>query len=249
MLSGFYTIASGMLASQRNIDAVGNNLINAQTPGYRGERVVNSAFEMELMTRRESIGNEVLGDGIGQAAAVVDDSITMFQSGLIKETGRNLDLALNGDGFFNIAAADGTTYLTRNGGFDIDEEGYLILPGYGRVLGENGEIQINTSDVTFMTDGSILNVEGEEIARLQITAPADYADLIRNENGMFTSAAQLQAAANFEVNSDRLELSNIDMNQEMTKLLDAQRAFQSCSSALQIMDSLNRRAAQQIAAL
>ena len=140
MLSGYYTIASGMLSNQRNLDAIGNNLVNSQTPGYRGERVVNSAFEMELMTRREATGNEVLGDGVGQVAAIVDDSVTMFQSGLLKDTGRNLDVSINGSGFFNIAAADGTTYLTRNGGFDIDEEGYLILPGYGRVLGQNGEI-------------------------------------------------------------------------------------------------------------
>lgn len=249
MLSGYYTIASGMLSNQRNLDAIGNNLVNSQTPGYRGERVVNSAFEMELMTRREATGNEVLGDGVGQVAAIVDDSVTMFQSGLLKDTGRNLDVSINGSGFFNIAAADGTTYLTRNGGFDIDEEGYLILPGYGRVLGQNGEIQVNTSDISFLSDGTIQNADGEEIATLAITAPADYATLTRNDNGMFTSEAQLPAAADFEISAKRLELSNISMNQEMTNLLDAQRAFQSCSSALQIVDALNRKAAQQIAAL
>ena len=73
MLSGYYTIASGILANQRNIDTIGNNLVNIQTPGYRGERVINSSFEMELMTRRESTGNEVLGDGIGHVAAIVDE--------------------------------------------------------------------------------------------------------------------------------------------------------------------------------
>ena len=66
---------------------------------------------------------------------------------------------------------------------------------------------------------------------------------------MFTSEEQLGAAQNVEVISKRLELSNINMNQEMTNLLDAQRAFQSCSSALQIVDSLNRKAATQIASL
>lgn len=249
MLSGYYTIASGMLASQRNLDTIGNNLINIQTPGYRGERVLNSAFELELMTRRESTGNTVLGDGAGQVAAVVDDSVTMFDSGLLSDTGRALDVAINGNGFFNIAAADGTTYLTRNGGFDLDEEGYLILPGYGRVLGDNGEIQVNTSDLSFLSDGTIQNADGQTLGRLLITAPADYADLTRNTNGMFTSENQTGQAQNFEVVSQRLELSNVSMNREMTSLLDAQRSFQSCSSALQIVDALNRKAAQQIAAI
>lgn len=247
MFSGYYTVASGMLASQRNLDTIGNNLVNIQTPGYR-EKVVNSAFEMELMTRRESIGNEVLGDGIGHVAAIVDNSITLFDGGTLKDTGRNLDTAINGEGFFNITAADGSTYLTRNGGFDLDEEGYLILPGYGRVLGENGAIKINTSDVGFLSDGTIQNADGEEIGRLLISAPADYADLVRDNNGMFTTANQLPAAQNYQLLSKRLELSNVDMNKEMTNLLDAQRAFQSCSSALQIVDALNRKA-QQIAAL
>lgn len=249
MLSGYYTIASGMLASQRNLDTIGNNLINIQTPGYRGERVLNSAFELELMTRRESTGNTVLGDGMGQVAAVVDDSVTMFDSGLLSDTGRALDVAINGNGFFNIAAADGTTYLTRNGGFDLDEEGYLILPGYGRVLGDNGEIQVNTSDLSFLSDGTIQNTDGQTLGRLLITAPVDYADLTRNTNGMFTSENQTGQAQNFEVVSQRLELSNVSMNREMTSLLDAQRSFQSCSSALQIVDALNRKAAQQIAAI
>ena len=249
MLSGYYTIASGILANQRNIDTIGNNLVNIQTPGYRGERVINSSFEMELMTRRESTGNEVLGDGIGHVAAIVDESVTMFGGGLLQDTGRALDVALNGDGFFNVAAADGTTYLTRSGSSDLDEEGYLLLPGYGRVLGENGELQINRSDVEFLSDGTIISADGEELGRLLITAPQDYAGLIRNANGMFTSEEQLGAAQNVEVISKRLELSNINMNQEMTNLLDAQRAFQSCSSALQIVDSLNRKAATQIASL
>ena len=249
MLSGYYTIASGMLTSQRNIDTVGQNLINSQTPGYRGETVVNSAFEMELMTRRESTGNQVLGDGIGQAASIVADSVTSFEGGLIKDTGRALDFALNGDGFFNITAADGSTYLTRNGNFDLDEEGYLVLPGYGRVLGTNGELQLNTGDVTVTSDGMLQNAEGETLGSLLVTAPADYADLERSENGMFSSANQLQQSQNFEVSNQRLELSNISMNKEMTNLLDAQRSFQSCSSALQIVDALNRKAAQQIAAV
>lgn len=61
MLSGFYTIASGILTRQREIDTIGNNLVNAQTPGYRSKRMVMSAFEQELMTRKDANSRTVIG--------------------------------------------------------------------------------------------------------------------------------------------------------------------------------------------
>ncbi len=249
MLEGFYTIASGMLTSQRNIDTIGNNLVNLQTPGYRSERVIVSSFEQELMTRREQLGLDVLGDGIGATAAVVDNVVTVFSGGNLKPTDRGLDAAINGNGFFNIAGNDGTNYLTRNGNFDIDEQGYLVLPGVGRVSGENGPILVGTSDIEIREDGSIVNTAGEQLSRLSITAPNDYNTLERQANGMFTSQAPLAAAQDFQVVSNYLELSNGDMNQEMTSLVAAQRAFQSCSSALKIIDALDRKAATQIASI
>lgn len=249
MLSGFYTIASGMLTNQRNIDTIGNNLVNLQTPGYRTERLIGSSFEMELMIRREQQGTEVLGDGIGASAAIVGDVVTIFDGGTLKPTDRALDAAINGEGFFNIAGTGGVNYLTRNGSFDIDEEGYLILPGLGRVLGENGEIRVETSDISIRADGSIENNRGETIARLLISAPGENTVLERQANGMFTSEGPLAAAENFEVIQNYLELSNSDMNTEMTNLLAAQRAFQTCSAALQIIDGIDRKAATQIASI
>ncbi|NLV86550.1 MAG: flagellar hook basal-body protein [Clostridiales bacterium] len=249
MLSGFYTIASGMLTNQRNIDTIGNNLVNLQTPGYRTERLIGTSFEMELMIRREQQGIEVLGDGIGASAAVVGDVVTIFDGGTLSPTDRPLDVAINGEGFFNIAGAGGINYLTRNGGFDIDEEGYLILSGLGRVLGENGEIHVETSDISIRGDGSIENSQGEVIARLLVSAPEENTILERQTNGMFTSNTPLAAAENYEIIQNYLELSNSDMNREMTNLLAAQRAFQSCSSALQIIDGLDRKAATQIASI
>lgn len=249
MFSGYYTIASGLLASQRNVETIGNNLINSQTPGYRAERIVNSAFEQELMTRRDSSGNTVLGDGIGATAVVVDDSLTVYNPGLIKETGSSFDVAINGEGFFNIRGADGKTYLTRSGEFDMDREGYLIMPGVGRVLGKSGEILVRTSDITVKEDGTIMNSAGNVLGQLHITAPEDYSTLERTENGLFISEAPLNDSNNFQLLQNNLELSNVQMNTELTNLIAAQRALQNCASALKTVDSLNRKAATQIAAI
>lgn len=249
MLSGYYTIASGLMVNQRNVETIGNNLVNNQTPGFRTERIVNSTFEQELMSRQDSSGRETLGDGIGATAAVIDNSVTIFEPGLLKDTGRSLDVAINGDGFFNIKGSDGKTYLTRNGTFDIDSQGYLVLPGVGRVQGQNGDISVKTSDFTVMQDGTITSSTGTVLGKIQISAPQDYNTLERTSNGLFTTTAQLNTSNGYQLLQNNIELSNVDMNTELTNLIAAQRALQNCASALKTVDSLNRKAAAQIAAL
>lgn len=248
MLSGFYTIASGMLASQRNIDTIGNNLENLQTPGYRGERVINSSFDQTLMSRIEARGDQVLGDGIGSTVTVVDDAVSMFNMGNVKPTGRSLDFALNGDGFFNIRGEDGTTYLTKNGSFDIDDRGYLVLPGVGRVIGENGDILVKNSEFTVLEDGNIIDGDGRTLGKLSISTVNDKTELERTQDGLFIAQGATNAT-NYKVLQNYLELSNTDMNTELTNLIAAQRTFQNCSTALQMIDSLDRKAATQIASI
>lgn len=249
MFSGYYTIASGLITSQRNVETIGNNLMNIKTPGYRKERIVNSAFEQELMSRMDSSGKKVLGDGIGATVAIVGDSLTQFNTGLFKETGRGLDVAINGNGFFNIKGQDGKTYLTRNGSFDIDKEGYLVLPGIGRVQGRNGDISVKTSDITIASDGTVTRADGAVLGKILVTSTDDNSVLERTPNGLFTSQTPLTASADSELIQNSLELSNVDMNTELTDLIAAQRRLQSCSSALKIIDQIDRKAASQIASI
>lgn len=249
MFSGYYTIASGLITSQRNIETIGNNLINVQTPGYRKERIVNSAFEQELMSRTDSSGNTVLGDGIGATVAVVGESLTQYNTGIFKETGRSLDVAINGNGFFNILGEDGKTYYTRNGAFDMDKEGYLVLPEAGRVQGQNGDIRINSSDITIDSEGTVTGSDGSVLGKLLVSSTEDNSVLERTPNGLFTSQTQLNASTDCELVQKGLEQSNVDMNTELTSLIAAQRSLQSCSSVLKIIDQIDRKAASQIASI
>lgn len=252
MLSGYYTIASGVLTRQREIDVVGNNLVNAQTNGYRADRLIISPFQQELLTRQEAYQNQTLEQGRTSTAAVVDSVVTLYHSGAIKSTGRALDLAINGPGFFNVQGENGQIYLTRNGGFDLDEEGYLILPGYGRVLGDDGPLQLGASDeFTIGQVGEIYNERGRRIDGIRITEPPENVQLEKLANGMFQfpQGVTAQLAGGYTLVQQSLELSNVDYNQELTYLLEAQRAFQACSSALQIADEMNQKAATQIAAV
>ncbi|WP_099205301.1 flagellar hook-basal body protein [Scatolibacter rhodanostii] len=248
MLSGYYTIASGMLTRQRELDVIGNNLVNVSTPGYRTDRMLISSFEQEL-TRQEVNYTQGLSN-TSATSAVADEVVSLFHDGTIKSTNRSLDVAISGDGFFNIQSDNGTL-LTRNGQFEIDQQGYLTLPAIGRVLGANGPIQVRNENFTVDADGSVYNDQGNFLGAIQVTVPAEGAELLKLDNGLFQLAngAGGQAAQNYTVNQNNLELSNVDMNQEMTNLIEAQRAFQACSSALQIVDSMNRKAATQLASL
>lgn len=249
MLAGFYTIASGMLTRQREIDTISNNLVNSQTPGYRADRLVISDFEQELLIRQEKGNTQVLGGGVASTSAIVGEEVSLPNSGTVKSTGRELDMSINGNGYYNIQGTDGTVYLTRNGSFDVDQEGYLTLPGYGRVLGTNSApIQVGNTEFGVTQNGEIYNETNPLVGTLLITAPAEGTVMVKQDNGLVRApdGAAVNRAQNYTIAQRTLELSNVDMNREMTYLIEAQRAFQSCGSALQVIDALNRKAATQI---
>ena len=245
MLSGFYTIASGILTRQREIDTIGNNLVNAQTPGYRSKRMVMSAFEQELMTRKDANSRTVIG-GSGATAVVVDDVVTNHEPGMLTKTDRVFDAAISGEGFFTVEGEGGELFLTRNGHFNMDAEGYLILPGVGRVQGQYGPIRVENADFEIDEYGRIINSYGGYIDTLRISVLPEGASPTELENGVYSSpeGTQLLAAQDYSIIHKSLELSNVDYNRELTLLLEAQRAFQACSSALSIIDEVNKKAHQ-----
>ena len=248
MHSGFYTIASGLLTRQREIDTIGNNLANLQTPGYRSDRIVTSAFELGLLKQQEGGAERTLSEG-GSPVTIVGDSVTVMTGGDFQSTGRTLDIAIGGDGFFNVQGQDGTTYLTRNGQFTVDAQGYLALAGMGRVLGQGGLLQVGSDQVTVDQAGNVYNAAGGLVGTLSFPRQADNTALEKMDNGAFTAPQGAVNAQGYTIYQGILERSNVDMNQEMTNFISAQRAFQTCSSALKMVDELDQQAATKIASI
>ena len=250
MLSGFYSIMSGLLAQQRNLDVIGNNLVNADTPGFRSERMVFTTFQHELMIRQEAYHRAYIG--LASPVTLVDDVVTMHQSGLYEETGFAFDMAVDGPGYFVVEGNGPQPYLTRGGQFNMDTEGYLILPGVGRVLGEDGDpIQVKNALFKVLGDGTVNNEAGRRIGTIAIVSPPLTDDLIRLENGKYQlrEGAALEPSEGYSVHQGVVERSNVDYNLEMTTFIETQRAFQSCSTALQMIDAMNRKALSQIASI
>ncbi len=239
MLSGFYSAASGILVQQRNINEIGNNLTNSQTVGYRSRRVIQTTFEHNLLTRYE--GGKYTRIGEGDPVSLVDIVDTNFDGNSLEETEWPYDMAIVGEGFFNIQGQE-RQFLTRNGNFNIDDEGYLVLDGIGRVMGESGDLYIGGSDFRVTEEGYVFDQNNRYVDRLLITQPTDDAQIYKFNNGMFV-ADNAEVYENPTIYQKTLERSNVDMNLEYTRLIEAQRCLQSCATALSTVDNMNSRAA------
>lgn len=273
MATGFYTAAAGMLMQQRELNVAGNNVSNLQTPGFKAERVVSNVFGWELLNRIEG------GDNlIGKAAPVriVHDVPTDFDSpSALEQTTRPFDMAIDGIGFFNILvkgqegakgeAAEDQVYVTRNGNFDIDSEGYLILRGAGRVQGEGGDIKVGGSSFRVDPDGTVYDQDDKEIDKLKITQAKENTLLTVYRNGLYRADVDPQASpssARGEITYDAgeeagmedvenpglrqgwLEASNVDLNQEMTLLMQIQRNYDACKQAMRMVDTIDAKTVQ-----
>lgn len=247
MFYGFYTAASGMLMNQRSLNVLTNNFANVKTPGFKAERVVSTTFQQEYLTRIEKGNTEVVG--MGSPINIVDDVPTLYDPSFLEETGRPYDMAVEGQGFFCIDN-NGEEILTRNGNFDIDEEGYLILPGVGRVKGmeEEGAIKVDGSYFTVDKDGSVYDEDNEYIDRIKIAQPDDLNNLQKLQNGLYANAnaEEYPEPVDVSIAQGVVERSNIDLNHEFTLSMEVQRAFQACSTALRVVDQMNQKTANDL---
>lgn len=247
MLEGFYSTLSGMLVQQRTLNVLANNITNIKTPGFKAERVVTTSFHEELMVRKENGVKTPIGTS--DPIHMVEDVITDIEASSLESSDRPFDMAIVGYGFFNIESED-RQFLTRNGNFDMDEEGYLVLAGAGRVVGQEGPIKVNTSDFYVSEDGTIYDSNDTVIDRLKITQLPDEegAQMEKFANGLYVAPENAVDvdAEDYHIVQNALEAANFDLNREYTQVMSAQRAFQACSQALKMIDTLNQKTATQI---
>ena len=196
MTKGFYNLTSGILSQGRRLDVVANNITNLSTAGYKAETYTDSTFQEVLITR---VGNKDRGgaEAIGQESYILapDRLYVDHSQGILEETGLNLDFAIEGDGFFAIQTDGGVEY-TRGGSFSLDGEGYLCLPGHGRVLGPDGQpILLSTDLILADGTGRIYAAEGDYyLGRLGVFTFADNDQLEKGTDGLFTAGGQAAQA-------------------------------------------------------
>lgn len=245
MYKGYYTLTSGMLTQNKNLSVISNNITNVSTPGFKRDTLVPTTFQTEMLSR---YGNQSPNNSteLGEItmANVPEEVVTDYSTGGFEDTGNIYDFSLSRDGFFQVQGENGVVY-TRNGAFIVDNERYLTLPRVGRVLGENGPIQLNTD--TFQVDSMGIITDGDQVIdRLAIVDFEDYTQLRKAGEGIFEGGGEPIPVEEDAVRWQSLENSNVSMLQEMTNMITSQRAIQSAAQLLKIYDQIMAKSTTDI---
>lgn len=244
MTRGFYTLGSGMITQNRMLKAISNNVANVKTPGFKKDTVISTTFGDMVMNRVDKNKTELGNVSMFRTTDLTD---TVHSQGMMESTERALDFAIVGSGFFGVQGANGTVY-SRNGSFNIDNEGYLVLPEVGRVMGQNGPIKVGTDNFTSDEQGNIINSQGERIDKLAVFDFENYTNLLTVGEGMY-SGGNAQMVQNPSFKWQTIESSNVNIGQEMTNSIATQRILQSISQSIKMYDSTMQSATTQIARL
>ncbi len=211
--------AQAMLAQQNNA----NNLANVSTVGFKAQ--------LDHFQSRP-----LIGPGFEDRVYAVDEAAGAdFRPGALMTTGRDLDVAINGDGWFAVQAADGTTAYSRRGDFRIDPNGLLLNGANQIVLGEGGPITIpQFESLVVGRDGTIsVRASGQSADSLVavdriLLVGAVPGQLERGEDGLFrsTDGSELPPDASISITSGALEASNVNAVEAMVRMIDYARYYE-----------------------
>ncbi|MBP7211570.1 flagellar basal-body rod protein FlgG [bacterium] len=247
MLRALTTAATGMIAQQDYLDVVSNNIANVNTTGFKKARIefqdvlsqtVKSPGAMISQGTFQPVGVEI-GLGVKTAATT-----RVFTQGNTISTGRNLDMEIEGDGFFKIVMEDGTTAYTRDGSFKEDSMGQLCTTD-GHLLQPQINIPQNASEINITQDGTVSVKVGsdttmqslDQIKLVKFQNPSGLLDIGHNlyiETPASGSPIEDVPGQNGlgTIQSGYLEGSNVQIVEELISLIKAERAFESNSKII-----------------
>jgi flagellar basal-body rod protein FlgF len=249
MSDGIYTALSGSLAQQHSLDVIANNVANASTAGFRGDRVVFG----ELLAGAQN--NSAPPDPRQPAGPRVDQFVRVEMNtldstgGMLRRTGNTLDLGLSGDGFFTVRTPQGDR-LTRAGNFMMRENGELSTMEGHPVLGE-GDAPIrfarDVKDIEVTKDG-IVRADGQDIAKLALRTVADQTQLLREGTTTYAvkPGTEVVAAQRVEVAQGHLEGSNVNPVNGLNELITVNRSFDALHRVIETFQQIDQRTARDI---
>ncbi|MCB0331938.1 MAG: flagellar hook-basal body protein [Bdellovibrionales bacterium] len=247
---GTYAAASGGLLSLAKLHVVNNNLANANTPGFKRQYLIREqqAFEDTLTSKLQESMPFAKGDHDRTPGVVQVRTATDFSVGSIKNTGRNLDVALeNPNDFFVVNTPQGLMY-TRAGNFSVDSEGQLVTTDGHPVQGDGGPIVLDGAN-SYISSGGVVMSGGNEVGRLLVTRHEDPAALERVGSNRYralpgTAAPVPQESPSIVPNA--LEMSNVSAIQSVIELISATRGFELYTKAAGSIDQMNEQAISRV---
>lgn len=232
--SGYVTLTrqSGLM---REMETIAHNIANAATTGFRQQGLVFSEFIQAVDS----------GDSISMAAARIKQTSTA--QGILTQTGNPLDLAIEGDGYFQVETPDGLR-LTRAGAFNVNAVGDIVTSDGHPVLGLGGapiNVPPGNASVTVAADGTV-SLGDRLLGQIGVVSVPPGANLQRESGVMFSTDAPLLASDDSTVLQGHLEGSNVDAISQLTRMIEVQRAYELGQKLLDLDDERAKSALQTL---
>src|SRR5882672_6445929 len=251
MLRALYSSAAGMQSQQLNLDVISNNLANVNTTGFKKSKI---EFQDLLYQTTRAAGSEAgagnqlpTGLQVGHGSKPVATS-KIFTTGELTQTGAQLDIAVQGDGFFEVQMPDGTRAYTRDGALKTGSDGRVMTSDGLALQGGFQPIPAGTTSISIAPTGEITTTSqsGSQNFRVQLVRFANPAGLENVGRNLYkeTTASGTAELGNAgengfgELAQGYLEMSNVQVVEEMVNMIVAQRAYEVNSKAVQAADEM-----------
>lgn len=235
MLQGLYSAASGMEAQQTQLNAISTDLANASTPGYQS---VDVGFQDLLYSSGGVSSGSTVATGAGASASIVGRDAT---AGALTQTGRPLDVGIEGDAYLQVRLPSGQTALTRDGS--------LLTNNKGELTDSNGDPLVPTitlpsgaddANLKIATNGAV-SYNGKTLGQLKLVSVPAPNQLLANGDSTFSATAAsgaVKPATGATLHQGVLMQSNVNMSQEMAGMMNAQESYGMASQAVQYQSQM-----------
>jgi flagellar basal-body rod protein FlgF/flagellar basal-body rod protein FlgG len=239
MDSGYYAACTALVSRTEALDTIANNLANASTVGYRAQHNVFSSVLAEAGSASSSPISQAMNNFGILSGTTLDQS-----KGALQKTGNDLDLAIQGSGYFVVQTPNGPMY-TRNGSFQVSSKGQLITSSGDPVIGSNGTITMPPGEVSISADGTISS-QGAVAGKLKVVQFAPGTTLTSAGETYYSAPPKSEIpATDSTVKQGMLESSNVNPVTSMVELITAQRSAEMMQRALSMFNSEMDKTATQ----
>ncbi|MCZ2497775.1 flagellar basal-body rod protein FlgG [Xylophilus sp. Kf1] len=259
MINSLWISKTGMEAQQTQLDVVSHNLANVSTNGFKRATAV---FEDLMYQNLRQVGSNTtdqsqlptglqLGLGVRTVATA-----RSFAQGSLQQSGNNLDVAIKGNGFFQVTQADGTLAYTRDGSFQVNSAGQMVTNN-GLPIGNGITIPVNAQSVTIGADGVVsvvlpTNATPQQVGTIALVNFINPAGLEPRGQNLYTETAASGTPQTGTPGTNGLgsvmqgfvETSNVNVVQELVGMIQTQRAYEMNSKAIQTSDQMLQKLAQ-----
>lgn len=234
---------SGMIANQNKINIISNNIVNVNTTGYKRlevefqDLIIESLYKDSYPTNSNTAS---VGTGVK-----ISNEFRNFTQGSIRDTGIKSNIAIDGEGFFRVIRPNNTYAYTRNGSFNIDSKGQIVDDN-GNILDINfdtnysyGNLNINNESLLINNDGELF-IDNQKVGKINLYTSIGDNDFLSIGDSLFTikNNRNLMITDNSNIMQGYTEMSNVNMQQEMTDLITIQRSFQMNSKGISVADDM-----------